>query len=278
MHLIINEISQDISAQLTIFQLRDRLHPTAEVIIHNGVPAHNDCALQENDRVVFIKRGHAPSASEFDSLLAARHTESVHNTLKQATVGIAGAGGLGSAIASALTRVGIGKIIIADFDVVEPSNLNRQQYFIDQIGLPKVEALHENLRRINPFITICPKNLYLTRSNIPEIFAGVDVMVEAFDSAENKAMLAQLWLQQFPHTPLVAASGMAGYASNNIIRTQHRLKNMYLCGDGISEVQDIYSLMAPRVGIVAHHQANCVIQLLLGVDPDSEEINYADNS
>lgn len=278
MHLTVNETSQDVAEKLTIFQLRDQLHPAANVLILNGTPVRRDCALQENDRVVLIKRGHEPSASEFDRLLAARHTADVHTILKQATVGIAGAGGLGSAIAIALTRVGIGKLIVADFDVVEPSNLNRQQYFIDQIGLPKVEALYTNLRRINPFITICPKNLYLHSDNIAEIFSGVDVMVEAFDSAESKAMLAQLWLQKFPDTPLVAASGMAGYATSNNIRTRRSLKNMYLCGDGVSEVQDVYSLMAPRVGVVAHHQANCVIQLLLGLDPSSEEINYADNS
>lgn len=277
MHLIVNEISQDVPEHWTIFQLRDHLNPIADVVIHNGVPVRSDCKIKEHDRIVLITRGHEPSASELDRLLAARHTEAVHTALKQATVGIAGAGGLGSSIATALTRVGIGKIIVADFDVVEPSNLNRQQYFIDQIGLPKVEALYANLRRINPFTTICPQNLYLTSSNIPEIFAGVDVMVEAFDSAENKAMMAQTWLQKFPGIPLVAASGMAGYATSNNIRTRRSLKNMYLCGDGISEVQDIYSLMAPRVGIVAHHQANCVIQLLLGVDPGSEEINYADH-
>jgi len=277
MRLIVNEKLQDVPEQLTLFQLRDQQQPNADVIIHNGTPTHSDCKLQENDTVVFIKRGQQPSATDLDALLAARHTATVHDILKQATVGIAGVGGLGSAIAIALTRAGIGKLIVADFDVVEPSNLNRQQYFIDQIGLPKVEALRTNLSRINPFTTVCPHNNYLDENNIPEIFSGVDTMVEAFDRAESKAMLARLWLRGFPDTPLVAASGMAGYACSNTIRTRRGINNMYVCGDEVSEVRDIYSLMAPRVGIAAHHQANCVIQLLLGLDPLCEENNYADH-
>ena len=84
--------------------------------------------------------------------MASRHTPGVHALLKQACVGIAGVGGLGSAVAVSLARIGVGKLIIADFDVVEPSNLNRQQYFVDQLGYFKVDALTENLRRINPYV------------------------------------------------------------------------------------------------------------------------------
>lgn len=271
MNIVVNEKSRQIIDGTTLFQLRDELKPHADIIICNGVPISSDHLLQPGDCVTLIQRGEQPSHEELEALLIARHTPEVHAALKKATIGIAGAGGLGSSIAVALTRAGIGKLIIADFDVVEPSNLNRQQYFIDQIGLPKVEALRANLQRINPFTAVCAEKCYLNADNIPWLFADVDVMVEAFDCPETKAMLIQLWLRQFPDTPLVAASGVAGYAASNTICTRQVMGKLYLCGDGVSAIQPGISLMAPRVGIAAHHQANTVIRLLLGIDPIEEE-------
>lgn len=271
MNIVLNEKQCQVDDKMSLFELRDSKKPAADIIICNGTPVTIDRPLQPFDHVILIQRGEQPDADELEALLVARHTPEVHDPLKKAVIGIAGAGGLGSAIAIALTRAGIGKLIVADFDVVEPSNLNRQQYYIDQIGMAKVDALRDNLRRINPFTIVHTENRFLNADNIPNLFAGVDIMVEAFDCPEAKAMLSQLWLQRFPKTPLVTASGMAGYASSNSIVTRRAMGNLYLCGDGTSAAQPGYGLMAPRVGIAAHHQANTVIRLLLGIDPIEEE-------
>jgi thiamine biosynthesis protein ThiF family 2 len=140
-------------------------------------------------------------------------------------VGIAGLGGLGSSVAIALARVGVGTLVVADFDVVEPSNLNRQQYFLDQIGMPKVKALKENLARINPHVTVECHELVLDRENIPRIFAGTPIVVEAFDRADMKEMIITTVLEKMPEHKVVAASGLAGYGPNNSIRTERIARN-----------------------------------------------------
>jgi sulfur carrier protein ThiS adenylyltransferase len=198
--------------------------------------------------------------------MAARHTPGVHARLKEAVVGIAGAGGLGSAIAVALARVGVGRLIIADFDVVEPSNLNRQQYFIDQIGQLKTEALAANLARINPYISVESHPVLLTAGNTPAIFAPCRVVVEAFDRADQKALLVETVLERLPAATVIAASGLAGYGPNNSITTRRISSRLYLVGDGASEARPGSGLMAPRVGIAASHQANQVVRCILGED------------
>ncbi len=139
---------------LTLGAVADLYKAGADVLILNGFPAPADTALSDGDELFLIRRGEVPTEEELEYLMAARHTPGVHARLKRAVVGIAGVGGLGSSVAVALARVGVGRLMIADFDVVEPSNLNRQQYFIDQIGSYKVEALASNLRRINPYVTV----------------------------------------------------------------------------------------------------------------------------
>ena len=181
--------------------------------------------------------------------------------LRQSSVGIAGAGGLGSNAAVALARAGIGRLVIADFDKVEPSNLNRQQYFIDQVGERKVEALRENLLAINPYSLYEIHDVRITRRNAAKIFARVDVLVEALDKAEAKEMLIEASLSKFPGRPIVAASGLAGYGCNSRIRSR-RLGNLYICGDESSQCPKGVSPMAPRVALVAAMQANLVVELL----------------
>lgn len=263
-----NETPLDLQKETTLRQLRDQQHPDADLLIINGFPANEECQLKDGDRVIMIKRGVIPSADQLEALMMARHTPGVHARIAQSRVGIAGAGGLGSNIAIALARVGVGELIIADFDLVEPSNLNRQQYFIDQIGLPKVIALKQNLQRINPYVKIKTFNGRIDRQNLGQVFSGVDVMVEAFDVAEQKAMLTATHLQEFPDCPLVAASGMAGYAASNSIQTKRVRKNFYLIGDQITAAGPGQGLMAPRVSIAAGHQANAVLRLLLGELPE----------
>ncbi len=264
MNILLNEKPIGALPLETLFALRDRVKPDADILILNGFPLKEDRLLVEGDRVSLIRRGEIPSRQELESLMAARHTPGVHEKIKGACVGIAGCGGLGSAVAVALARIGVGQLIIADFDVVEPSNLNRQQFFVDQIGLPKVQALKENLSRINPFVRVEALDLRLNAENIPALFATVNVMVEAFDAADQKAMLASSFLSRVPGKPLVAGSGLAGFAPSNSLLTRRVGRNFYLVGDGETAARPGEGLMAPRVGIAAHHQANAVLRLLLG--------------
>ena len=247
-----------------LMELRDRIKPDADVIVLNGAPASSDTELKEGDQVVFIQRGEQPDADELENLLVARHTPGVHEKVKNACVGIAGLGGLGSAVAIALARIGIGKLIVADFDVVEPSNLNRQHYYIDQIGMNKTEAMAVNLKRINPYMTLESHHVKLDKGNIPEIFDNVDAMVEAFDTAEGKAMLMNSFASSFPDVPLVMASGLAGYGPGDTIGVKKISSSVYIVGDLISDARPGRGLMAPRVGVAAHMQANTVLRLLLG--------------
>ena len=266
MKIRINEQSVEVNHGLSLALLAETHKPGADVLILNGFPAPGGTVLKEGDEVFLIRRGQHPDRDELEGLMAARHTPGVHARLKQSCVGIAGVGGLGSAVAVALARIGVGRIIIADFDVVEPSNLNRQQYFVDQIGYLKVEALTENLKRINPYVTVEPHPLLLTPANIPEIFAPCPVVVEAFDRAEMKAMLVDTVLGEMPHSTIIAASGLAGYGPNNTISTRKVSRRLSLVGDDVSEARPGSGLMAPRVGIAAHHQANQAVRIILGED------------
>jgi sulfur carrier protein ThiS adenylyltransferase len=182
--------------------------------------------------------------------------------LRQSSVGIAGAGGLGSNVAVALARAGVGRLVIADFDRIEPSNLSRQQYFVDQVGERKVVALRENLLAINPYSLYEIHDVRINRRNATTIFARVDVLVEAFDRAEAKEMLIESFLARFPGRPIVAASGLAGYGRNRKVHTR-RLGNLYICGDEESQCPKGVSPMAPRVALVAAMQANLVVELLV---------------
>ncbi len=252
---------------LTLGAVADLYKAGADVLILNGFPAPADTALSDGDELFLIRRGEVPTEEELEYLMAARHTPGVHARLKRAVVGIAGVGGLGSSVAVALARVGVGRLMIADFDVVEPSNLNRQQYFIDQIGSYKVEALASNLRRINPYVTVEAYRELLGPENIPVIFSECSVVVEAFDRADMKAMLVNTVLESMPRSIVVAASGLAGYGSNNSIATRRVSRRLYLTGDSVSEAAPGNGLMAPRVGIAAHHQANQVVRILLEEEP-----------
>ncbi|MEI7723961.1 MAG: sulfur carrier protein ThiS adenylyltransferase ThiF [Bacteroidota bacterium] len=190
--------------------------------------------------------------------------EQITNTLRTKTVGIAGCGGLGSNCAVALARVGVGTLVIADFDVVSQSNLNRQYYFFDQIGVKKTQALTENIRRINPEVSIVSHDLRLISENIPFIFAGCDLVVEAFDLADQKEMIIETILNEMPDMPLVIGLGMAGWGMNDAIHCR-KADNLYICGDEISEISQELPPIAPRVGMVANMQANVALEILLKV-------------
>jgi sulfur carrier protein ThiS adenylyltransferase len=265
----VNERRVELDGPLTLWNLKERFKSDADLVIRNGFPESGSIPLQDGDEVVLIRRGEMPTKEALEAQMVARHTPGVHSKVKQACVGIAGLGGLGSSVAVALARVGIGSLILADFDVVEPSNLNRQQYFVDQIGATKVAAMKANLERINPYVHVDGHEVILNGENIPEIFRPSRILVEAFDRAEMKEMMITTVLERMPDHVVVAASGLAGYGPNNAIRTERVTKDLYLVGDQVSAARAGRGLMAPRVGIAAHHQANLVLRLILGEEEDS---------
>ncbi len=186
----------------------------------------------------------------------------IRKKLSGRTVGIAGCGGLGSNCAVALARVGVGTLILADFDSVTESNLNRQYFFFDQIGGKKVLMLKENILRINPGIKIIVHDFRLNAENIFSVFNDCDVIVEAFDQAGQKKMLIETILTRMPHKDLVTGIGMAGYGMNDLIHYR-RLDRLHICGDELTEISSDQPPLAPRVGIVANMQANVVMEILL---------------
>ncbi|MDF7637948.1 sulfur carrier protein ThiS adenylyltransferase ThiF [Lactobacillus sp. ESL0791] len=183
--------------------------------------------------------------------------------LAQAHVVIAGCGGLGTNIALALTRIGVGHLTLIDFDTVELSNLNRQQFKFSQVGMPKVAAMKQNLQEVNPFVDVMAVQEKIMQDNVQRLFENADIICEAFDDPAAKAMLLETAQTIFPHKPLVMGSGMAGIHSANAIKTSKIAPNVYLAGDRVSLGSE--GLMAPRVMICAGHEANVIVQLLLGV-------------
>ena len=181
-----------------------------------------------------------------------------------ARVAICGLGGLGSNVAIALARSGVGTLDLYDFDRVDISNLNRQQYEVAQLGQLKTEALPENLARIAPFCEVNAHTLRIGAADIPGLFDAADVVCECFDNPEAKAMLVQGVLEAYPGKPLVAASGMAGLSTANTIRTRKVGRSLYLCGDGESDVADGLGLVSARVLACAAHEAHMVLRLLAG--------------
>jgi len=262
--VIVNEKEVFVPKSTDVFALRARFKPDGNLIIYNGFPITENRTLNENDEIVLITKGEIPSPEEFECLMTARHTPGVHQKIKCSVVGIAGLGGLGSPVAVALTRIGVGTLILADFDLVEPSNLNRQQYFSHQIGIPKTEALRENLQKINPYVKLRIHREWVDPDNVQRIFGEAQVIVEAFDRADQKAILISAISEKLPETYIVAASGVAGYGDSNEIKTVRVSRRIFVVGDQKTAAQPGTGLMAPRVGIAAHHQANLVLRILLG--------------
>lgn len=204
------------------------------------------------------------SRDEWNEALIARHGQELHDRFSSATAAICGLGGLGSNIAIALARAGIGRLILVDFDRVDITNLHRQQYKADQIGEYKTEALAANLLEISPHTEVKRVTEKVTEDNFLELLEGADIVCEAFDNAEAKAMLVNGVLQKLPECYLVAASGMAGMGSPNRIETRRITDRFYLCGDGVSDVEETMGLVAPRVMLCAAHQAQTVLRILAG--------------
>lgn len=205
-----------------------------------------------------------PTKKEWDEALIKRQGEEIQKKFAGASIAICGLGGLGSNIAVSLARAGIGKLLLVDFDSVDIANLHRQQYKANQIGKYKTEALLENLKEIAPYIDIEIHTVYVTEENAAHLLQGADIICEAFDNAECKAMLTNIVLETMPDKYFVAASGMAGMGSANSIQTRKITEKFFLCGDETSDVAEAGSLVAPRVMLCAAHQAHTVLRILAG--------------
>ncbi len=203
-----------------------------------------------------------PTREEWNKALSERHGENLQKKFSSAAVAICGLGGLGSNIAIALARAGIGKLILIDFDRVDITNLHRQQYKADQLGKFKTEALSENLKEIAPYIDLETHTVRIREDNAAELLRTADIICEACDEAECKAMLANLVLETMTGKYLIAASGMAGLGSANSIQTRKITNRFYLCGDEVSDVQDGVGLVSSRVMLCAAHQAHTVLRIL----------------
>ena len=203
-----------------------------------------------------------PTKEEWNNALEERHGKELHRAFSSATVAICGLGGLGSNIAIALARVGIGKLLLCDFDRVDITNLHRQQYKADQIGMYKTVALAENLKEIAPYISLEIHTERITEDNVLTLLKDADIICESFDDAECKAMLTNTVLTEMRDKYLVAASGMAGLCDANKIKTRKVTSKFYLCGDGESDVAEGLGLVSSRVMLCAAHEAHTVLRII----------------
>ena len=203
-----------------------------------------------------------PTKEEWIKALTERHGNELQQAFSTAVVAICGLGGLGSNIAIALARAGIGKLILIDFDRVDITNLHRQQYKADQIGMYKTDALADNLREIAPYIELEAHTERITEENAVTLLKDADIICEAFDDAECKAMLTNTVLTEMRDKYLVAASGMAGLYDANRIKTRKVTSKFYLCGDEKSDVAEGIGLVSSRVMVCAAHQAHTVLRIL----------------
>ncbi len=190
----------------------------------------------------------------------------VQTRLGGATVAIFGCGGLGSNVGAMLVRAGIGRLVLADFDRVDATNLGRQFYFADQVGELKTEALAANLRRIRPDVDLTLVTDTLTADNVTRYADGADVIAEAVDCAETKAMIVTECMRDLPDVPLVTVSGLAGVGSVNAIVTERIAERLYVVGDLESDVMAGLPLVSSRVMAAAAAQAHMIVRLLLGHD------------
>ena len=205
-----------------------------------------------------------PSREVMREALNIRHGEDLQNKISAARVAVCGLGGLGSNIAIALARAGVGHLHLIDFDRVDLTNLNRQQYAVGQLGQYKTDALRETLSLVSPYCDVTCDTVRVTEENLPDLLRNEDYICEAFDRAEAKAMLVSGVLEHFPEKYLVAGSGLAGLGSANTIQTRRVSQRFYLCGDGTSDSSVGLGLVASRVLVCAAHEANMITRLLLG--------------
>lgn len=184
--------------------------------------------------------------------------------IQSCKIGLAGAGGLGSNCARFLVCSGFKRFKIVDFDRVEYSNLNRQFYFLHQVGQLKVDALDQNLSQINPELEIEKLPLQIDQTNVNQLFDDCHILIEALDRPEDKSMVVEAYWSSAGL--IVAASGLAGWGRGDDIITRRIKPNFFMVGDMVSEATRDLPPLAPGVNIVAAKQADVVLSCVLGVD------------
>ena len=247
-----------------IDNLSDKYNQENSIIYHNGYSANLADTLEENDKLMIIKKNMQPSADELESLISARHTPFVYEKLKQSKVAIIGLGGLGSNVAISLARMGVGKLKLIDFDHVEPSNINRQQYFLDQLWMYKTDAIEETLKRINPFVKLEKVPVKITEENIAQILEDYEVIIEAVDGAVTKSMIISSVLKLLKTSYIIGASGIAGLYDTTSFTYKTISDRAIVVGDFEHEAKKGSGLMATRVAVAANIQANLAVKYILG--------------
>jgi sulfur carrier protein ThiS adenylyltransferase len=263
--IYVNDTRCTVASGTTLAQARESFHPEATAAILNAVPnPASETILKEQDRLYLYEHRGDFADADLAQLIFARQPHAATEKLRSACVGIAGAGGLGSVVAENLARAGVGRLVIADFDTIEPSNLNRQRFPLRQLGQPKAAALANNLRECCPFVEINVVQERISTDNCMRVFDTCAIVCECFDVAESKATLVTTLRRQMPDCIVVAASGLAGSSSARSINTRRVSANLYVVGDMSSDADSGIGLFAPRVGIVASLQAHVAMQLILG--------------
>ena len=239
-------------------------HPEGTIAIVNGRHVDPGSRLKDGDSVYLMEGGRGFVTKATETLLSQRYSRPVYEKLSGIRIGVAGLGGIGSHVAEALVRAGVGHLVIADFDRVDQTNLSRQNYFDEDIGKGKAEATASILRRIRPDADIVPVDVRLTPGNVCSVFSGCNIVCEAFDRSESKSMLVESLLMGDPRVTVVSCSGMAGFGSSNTIVTERRMSRLYICGDGESDADSGEGLVASRVMVCAGHVANMAVRLAIG--------------
>jgi len=202
-----------------------------------------------------------------DNVLYSKLTPEIRDAVRRVKVGVAGLGGLGSNVAEMLMRSGVSNITIADFDTVEMGNIYKQNYYLEQIGMAKVDATEENLNKINSFAVVEKHNVRLDPTNIPHVFRECTIVCECLDAATEKAMFINTMMEKRRGVNVISGSGMAGIGRSNEIKTERVFDYLYMCGDGIDMADNEDGLMSPRINICAAHMANLVLSLIMKKEP-----------
>jgi sulfur carrier protein ThiS adenylyltransferase len=268
LQIYINDTPRDVPPGTTLKQARAQFNPEAAVaILNTTLNPDPDTALRQQDRLYLYEHPCAFGQADLAGLIFSRQPREATEKLRAACVGIAGAGGLGSVVAENLARAGVGRLIIADFDVIEPSNLNRQRFRLSQLGQPKAAALQENLRQCCPLVAIDAVQERINEDNCVRVFSTCAIVCECFDAAESKAALVTSLRSKLPECTVIAASGLAGCGTAKSITIRRVSDSLYIVGDQHSDAGSGVGLFAPRVGIAASMQAHVALQLIMGEQP-----------
>lgn len=238
---------------------------TDTVVIVDGYQVGREYVFINGDNVIAIDKYKMPTAEQWESMTFARNGVKVNNAIINSRILIAGLGGIGSNLAVNLARLGIRKLHLIDYDTVDASNLNRQCYYVCDIGEYKTSALVGQLKQINPYADFTYENLKIDDTNVNKLLANCDIVCECFDNPTSKAIIVNNALKYGKIT--VACSGMAGYGKAEDIKLKHAMTNLYIAGDGVSEASKGHGLMSPRVAVCAGIMANAVLRLLMGEEP-----------